>query len=299
MLALRNEDYYAVLGLEMTATRAEVKKAYRDLAKYHHPDKKTFGAVQDMDGRRVSLAFDFRLIQTAWETLSDDEKRAEYDVHIIQLRQDHAKMEKQQAKERARQQKKKRAEELAQIRAYKKEEELVAKEAAIRHLAEMKAEEMFLEKLYLDKSGEDDTMAIELQNLKAKIEHTMANDPELEDLRRESDPVLRCQDPRLTICNDPELDEQTNATAGYQGWSSGAQWNEDGSPLDAEDTSADPELDDPAPMRSPSTLHLMAEIDRAINERLSDPRLSDPRLSMVGDPRLSGSLEQLCGDPEI
>ena len=42
-------------------------------------------------------------------------------------------MEKQQAKERARQQKKKRAEELAQIRAYKKEEELVAKEVAPAH----------------------------------------------------------------------------------------------------------------------------------------------------------------------
>ena len=41
------------------ANRAQIKKAYRDLAKRHHPDKKnihkkTFGEIQaDLDGRRI------------------------------------------------------------------------------------------------------------------------------------------------------------------------------------------------------------------------------------------------------
>jgi DnaJ-class molecular chaperone len=59
-------DYYEILGVSKTASQEEIKQAYRKLAKIHHPDK-------------GGDAETFKKIQTANETLSDEQKRAEYD----------------------------------------------------------------------------------------------------------------------------------------------------------------------------------------------------------------------------
>jgi len=59
-------DHYAVLGVAKNATPDEIKKAYRKLASQHHPDK----------GGDTTK---FQEIQTAYDTLSDPEKRAMYD----------------------------------------------------------------------------------------------------------------------------------------------------------------------------------------------------------------------------
>jgi len=59
-------DYYNTLGVEKTAAQDEIKKAYRKLASQHHPDKGGDTAQ-------------FQKIQVAYETLSDPNKRAEYD----------------------------------------------------------------------------------------------------------------------------------------------------------------------------------------------------------------------------
>ncbi len=61
-----SKDYYKVLGVEKTANKAEIKKAYRNLAKKHHPDK-------------GGDAEKFKEINEAYEVLSDDKKRAQYD----------------------------------------------------------------------------------------------------------------------------------------------------------------------------------------------------------------------------
>ena len=60
------EDYYKILGVDKSASKAEIKKAFRKLAKKHHPDK---GGDEET----------FKKINLAYETLSDDQKRAEYD----------------------------------------------------------------------------------------------------------------------------------------------------------------------------------------------------------------------------
>lgn len=62
-------DYYAALGLDSAATLADVKKAFRQKAALHHPDR---NAAADAPAR-------FRLVQEAYEVLSDTDKRQAYD----------------------------------------------------------------------------------------------------------------------------------------------------------------------------------------------------------------------------
>lgn len=64
------KDYYKDLGVGKTATPAEIKKAYRTLAKKYHPDK-TNG---DKSGEEK-----FKVISEAYEALSDPVKRKKYD----------------------------------------------------------------------------------------------------------------------------------------------------------------------------------------------------------------------------
>ncbi len=62
-------NYYEILGVPKTASKAEIKKAFRRLAHKHHPDK---------NGGDDSK---FKEINEAYSVLSDDKKRAEYDTY--------------------------------------------------------------------------------------------------------------------------------------------------------------------------------------------------------------------------
>lgn len=67
---MQYKDYYKVLGVEKTASEAEIKKAYRKLAKKHHPD------VNSGDEKASEK---FKEINEAYEVLGDKEKRSKYD----------------------------------------------------------------------------------------------------------------------------------------------------------------------------------------------------------------------------
>jgi molecular chaperone DnaJ len=69
-MADNKRDYYEVLGLSKSATEADIKKAYRKLAKEHHPDLNP--GDKDAEAR-------FKEINEAYEVLSDSEKKAKYD----------------------------------------------------------------------------------------------------------------------------------------------------------------------------------------------------------------------------
>lgn len=67
---LYEKDYYAILGVDKNADGASIKKKYRQLARELHPDK-TKGDKKLEDR--------FKEVSEAYDILSDDKKRAEYD----------------------------------------------------------------------------------------------------------------------------------------------------------------------------------------------------------------------------
>ena len=64
------KDFYKVLGVDKSADAATIKKAYRQLARQHHPDANKGDAASEARFKEVSEAYD---------VLSDPSKRAEYD----------------------------------------------------------------------------------------------------------------------------------------------------------------------------------------------------------------------------
>lgn len=64
-------DYYKILGVKDTATAAEIKSAYRRLARQRHPD---------VNGGSEQAARTFALLALAYRTLSDPQERAAYDA---------------------------------------------------------------------------------------------------------------------------------------------------------------------------------------------------------------------------
>jgi curved DNA-binding protein len=67
------KDYYETLGVPKTASQDEIKKAFRKLARQHHPD-----VVKERD--KKSAEAKFKEINEAYEVLSDPEKRTKYDT---------------------------------------------------------------------------------------------------------------------------------------------------------------------------------------------------------------------------
>ncbi|HWW44062.1 MAG TPA: molecular chaperone DnaJ, partial [Acidimicrobiia bacterium] len=69
-----NTDFYAVLGVARTATDDEIKKAYRRLAREHHPDANPDDASSEER---------FKEVQLAYEVLRDPERRERYDRYGV------------------------------------------------------------------------------------------------------------------------------------------------------------------------------------------------------------------------
>lgn len=71
-------DYYKILGVDRKASAAEIKSAYRRLARQRHPD---------LNGGSEQAARKFALLSLAYRTLSDPQERAAYDAKCAQERQ--------------------------------------------------------------------------------------------------------------------------------------------------------------------------------------------------------------------
>ena len=65
-----NNDLYSLLGVTSAASAGEIKKAYRELARKYHPDANP----DDAEAERK-----FKEIAMAYEILSDENRRKQYD----------------------------------------------------------------------------------------------------------------------------------------------------------------------------------------------------------------------------
>ncbi|CNE87789.1 curved DNA-binding protein CbpA [Yersinia rohdei] len=79
------KDYYAVMGVEPTASLKEIKTAYRRLARKYHPD---VSSEDDAESK-------FKEVAEAYEVLKDAERRAEYDE--LRLHRNDPRFSQQQA----------------------------------------------------------------------------------------------------------------------------------------------------------------------------------------------------------
>ncbi len=70
-MAVQFRDYYEILGVDKSASQDEIKRAFKKLARKHHPDVAKDQA--DAEDR-------FKEINEAYEVLGDDEKRKKYDT---------------------------------------------------------------------------------------------------------------------------------------------------------------------------------------------------------------------------
>ncbi len=67
---MSSKDPYEILGVSRSATPDEIKRAYRRLAKQHHPDRNPGDPTAEQR---------FKEVQAAYEVLGDPQRRAEYD----------------------------------------------------------------------------------------------------------------------------------------------------------------------------------------------------------------------------
>ncbi len=81
MKGSKEKDYYELLNVARTASKEEIKNAYRELALIYHPDSQFFSEVISEPATSQDIDL-FKLITAAYNTLINPELRSEYDATL-------------------------------------------------------------------------------------------------------------------------------------------------------------------------------------------------------------------------
>ncbi|MDP2308580.1 MAG: J domain-containing protein [Pseudomonadota bacterium] len=117
-------DYYALLGVRRDATAADLRRAYRILAKRWHPD------VSRVPGTTVMMA----RLNCAWEALSDAERRRAYDLSLPAV-------SRPRGTARSKESHGQREDEAARVAAARRQQEEERRSAAVLRAAEIRRTE--------------------------------------------------------------------------------------------------------------------------------------------------------------
>lgn len=72
------KNYYEILRVERSASKKEIREAYKEIARVYHPDSNFYGEIVEYEPSAEDLET-FKIITEAYNVLVDAEKRANYD----------------------------------------------------------------------------------------------------------------------------------------------------------------------------------------------------------------------------
>lgn len=84
MTGTDGKTYYEILGVERNATKDQIREAYREIARVYHPDSNFYSEIID-DSMSSEQSQFFKLLTQAYNTLANEQSRAEYDEELSGL----------------------------------------------------------------------------------------------------------------------------------------------------------------------------------------------------------------------
>ncbi len=76
-----SKNHYELLGLDQSASAEEIKLAYKEIARVYHPDSNFYSEIVKVEISPDEMAV-FQALTEAYNTLSNAERRAEYDKKL-------------------------------------------------------------------------------------------------------------------------------------------------------------------------------------------------------------------------